>query len=122
MAAKLLENDKVNIRMPDGLRNRIKASAAQHGRSLNNEIVVALLERYPDQTENAKLTLDLLEYIMSAETDLEFLTRASMVESNLRKMNSRAHLIISEDEKTISIAMDDDPTRAATRRAESKRP
>jgi hypothetical protein len=39
-------SDKFPLRFPDGLRDRIKASAAENGRTMNAEII-ARLERYP---------------------------------------------------------------------------
>lgn len=97
MAAKVLENDKVNIRMPDGLRNRIKAAAALHGRSLNNEIVVALLDRFPELPSEAKAVVDLIDYIRAADDDLELSTRAAEVESRLRQLNRAARVEVGED-------------------------
>lgn len=40
--------DAFMVRMPDGLRERMKALAAQNGRSLNAEIVHRLLESLGD--------------------------------------------------------------------------
>ena len=39
--------DKIIARVPDGLRDRIKAAAAENNRSMNAEIVSTLLEKYP---------------------------------------------------------------------------
>lgn len=39
--------DKVIVRLPDGLRDRIKVAAAKNNRSMNAEIVAALEEKYP---------------------------------------------------------------------------
>ena len=97
MTAKILESDKVNIRMPDGLRNRVKAAAALHGRSLNNEIVVALLNRYPEMPSDMKAVVDLIAYIRAADDDLEQLTRAAEVESRLRMADKDARVLINDD-------------------------
>lgn len=40
--------DQYMVRFPDGLRDRIKAAAEANNRSMNAEIVAALLETYPD--------------------------------------------------------------------------
>ena len=40
--------DQVSLRLPDGLRDRIKAYAEQHGRSMNNEIVRILEREFPE--------------------------------------------------------------------------
>ncbi len=42
------ELDKFLLRMPDGLRNRIKFEAEKNNRSMNAEIVATLEEAYPD--------------------------------------------------------------------------
>lgn len=44
--------DKYIVRMPDGLRERIKTAAERNGRSMNAEIVSTLEEAYPEQAED----------------------------------------------------------------------
>jgi hypothetical protein len=39
--------DKFVLRLPDGMRDRIKAAASDNNRSMNAEIIAALEERYP---------------------------------------------------------------------------
>lgn len=39
--------DKYVVRLPDGMRDRIKAEAKRNGRSVNAEIVYRLEEAYP---------------------------------------------------------------------------
>lgn len=46
-------SDQFNLRFPTGIRERLKAIAAQNGRSLNSEIVYALLA-YLTAAEGAK--------------------------------------------------------------------
>lgn len=41
------ESDKFMLRLPDGMRDRIKAAADANGRSMNAEIVATLEEKYP---------------------------------------------------------------------------
>ena len=41
------ESDKFMLRLPDGMRERIKAAADRNNRSMNAEIVAALEDRYP---------------------------------------------------------------------------
>lgn len=52
--------DKFMLRLPDGMRDRIKAEADKHGRSMNAEIVSALEEKYPAPPED----FDLLDYCL----------------------------------------------------------
>lgn len=39
--------DKFVLRLPDGMRDRIKAAAEANNRSMNSEIVATLEEKYP---------------------------------------------------------------------------
>ena len=45
--------DKFMLRLPDGMRDRIRAAAAENNRSMNAEIVAVLEERYPAQVISA---------------------------------------------------------------------
>jgi len=40
-------SDKFMLRLPDGMRDRIKAAADLNGRSMNAEIIQTLEEEYP---------------------------------------------------------------------------
>ena len=42
------ESDKFIVRLPDGMRDRIKAVADANGRSMNAEIVSALEDKFPE--------------------------------------------------------------------------
>lgn len=41
--------DKYVLRLPDGMRDRIKAAADANGRSMNAEIILTLNEKYPPE-------------------------------------------------------------------------
>jgi hypothetical protein len=43
--------DKIIIRVPDGMRDRIKRVADANGRSVNAELLVLLEKSYPSQTK-----------------------------------------------------------------------
>lgn len=45
------ESDKFMLRLPDGMRDRIKAEADRNGRSMNAEIIAALHEKYPPPSD-----------------------------------------------------------------------
>lgn len=45
------ESDRFMLRLPDGMRDRIKASAEANNRSMNAEIVATLEEKYPAPPE-----------------------------------------------------------------------
>lgn len=44
------DQDKFIIRLPKGMRSRIKRAADANGRSMNAEVVAALLDWFPDPT------------------------------------------------------------------------
>lgn len=54
-------NDRYMLRMPDGLRDRIKAAAEASGRSMNSEIVRVLEEQFPPVLDRADPVLELLD-------------------------------------------------------------
>lgn len=39
------------VRLPDGMRDRIRSAAEANGRSMNAEIVATLLEKYPPEAD-----------------------------------------------------------------------
>jgi len=47
--------DKYVLRLPDGLRDRIKVYAQRHGRSMNTEIVRVLEEAFPEPQYDGSL-------------------------------------------------------------------
>lgn len=62
------ESDKFMLRLPDGLRDRIKAKADENNRSMNAEIVQLLEREYPAPTDvmhihlnNIRRVLDIYE-------------------------------------------------------------
>ncbi|GLO70352.1 hypothetical protein MACH17_18690 [Phaeobacter inhibens] len=58
------------LRLPDGMRDRIKAAAAENGRSMNSEIVGTLLEAYPPVNEYVdKVTLATVTAMRIVEED-----------------------------------------------------
>ena len=61
MAANRRDNDQLLLRLPDGLRDRIKETADRNGRSLTSEIVFTLTETYPAPIEPESINEALLE-------------------------------------------------------------
>ncbi len=45
------ESERFMLRLPDGMRDRIKAAAEANNRSMNAEIVAALTEKFPEPTD-----------------------------------------------------------------------
>lgn len=48
--------DKFMLRLPDGMRDRVRAAAEANNRSMNAEIVATLEERYPPPIQSNELT------------------------------------------------------------------
>lgn len=48
------------LRLPDGMRDRIKAAAEANNRSMNAEIVAALEDKFPDDADLGHVSLQLL--------------------------------------------------------------
>lgn len=92
------------LRLPDDLKARIESAANENGRSINTEIVVALLHRFPALPTNAKATADLLQYISGAGDDLEGSTRAAIVEGQLRSISSEIS-VARTDEGQVTITL-----------------
>lgn len=67
------ESDKFIVRLPDGMRDRIKVAADANGRSMNAEIVATLREAYPAPIENSDI-IELFE-ALPKEAQEEFLHR-----------------------------------------------
>lgn len=61
-------SDQFPLRLPDGMRDRIKAAADAAGRSMNAEIVATLEEKYP--SAKADIGLEALGWIAEALTAL----------------------------------------------------
>ncbi|WBU51877.1 Arc family DNA-binding protein [Paracoccus sp. SCSIO 75233] len=87
------ESDKFMLRLPDGMRDRIKAAAEGSGRSMNAEIVATLNEKYPAEEPSYRnllsMTLDFLivEGLTDKTTDdkEELLARLDNLPAELRE-------------------------------------
>lgn len=56
-------SDQFPLRLPDGMRDRIKASAERNGRSMNAEIVQALEEMFPSEPTTDELVRNIQHYL-----------------------------------------------------------
>ena len=83
--------DRFIIRLPDGMRDRIKAAADLAQRSMNAEILATLADAYPEPVNDAK-AFELIRYILAASTPAETETRKEEVRKMLEAMNSGARL------------------------------
>lgn len=64
------DSDKFMLRLPDGMRERIKSAAERNGRSMNAEIVSTLEQAYPPMTMDVELLADYLS-VLSNGTETE---------------------------------------------------
>lgn len=61
--------DKFMLRMPDGMRDRIRAAAENNNRSMNAEIVASLLKLYPEPlTDNDSILSAAIKKFTRART------------------------------------------------------
>lgn len=68
------DSDKFMLRLPDGMRDRIKAAADSNNRSMNAEIVATLEHAYPApiyMPPDMQTLTDYMAFVESAETDKE---------------------------------------------------
>lgn len=63
------ESDKFMLRLPDGMRDRIKAAADGNNRSMNAEIVATLEDKYPNSSDS-----DISIHLAEVMKDFESLT------------------------------------------------
>ena len=66
--------DRFIVRLPDGLRDRIKAAADKNNRSMNSEIVATLEDKFPavDHLEFAKTLIAFHEATTTAQIEQQF--------------------------------------------------
>ena len=62
MARVSKQSEQFVLRLPDGMRDKIKAAAEVNGRSMNSEIVATLEDAYPEVDPEAEI-LDLLHHV-----------------------------------------------------------
>ena len=89
------DSDKFQLRLPDGMRDRIKAAAEANGRSMNAEIVSTLEDKYPAP---ARFRLDeLFHYVLLAHPDEEQETRLAEAKEVLRHRGVAMQLRLSDE-------------------------
>ena len=90
--------ERFQIRLPPGLRDRIKAAAEANSRSMNTEIVVALEDAFPDPKE-LRVSLDFMDRIDNIKSMLD----------EFRAALGEAGLTLEDVEKVQKKQQDDDP-------------
>lgn len=80
--------DAFNVRLPPGMRERIRAAADRNGRSMNAEIVATLSERYPSPRADVGSLDGLMHYLTSSSDRQEQMARLAEVNEKLGAMGS----------------------------------
>lgn len=88
------QQDQFNLRLPDGMRDRIKNAAELAGRSMNAEIVAALEERYPPIPIDVRSVDGVIAYIAVAQSDA---ARAERIREVNRRFAAMGSLLRVED-------------------------
>ena len=92
--------DRYMLRLPDGMRDRIKAAAEANNRSMNAEIVATLEDKYPDPFSFTALVnlLRALERLGPAETQMPEYSEAvkKLTEEFLNLYGGRAQAALDE--------------------------
>ncbi|WP_417816607.1 Arc family DNA-binding protein [Tritonibacter scottomollicae] len=85
------------LRLPSGMRDRIKAAAAGNNRSMNAEIVATLEEKYPSPQKDLELSTlaSWLDYVETGGPDEEFDDRLFEINDRLGKHQATKHLRLS---------------------------
>lgn len=80
--------DAFNVRLPDGMRDRIKAAADRNGRSMNAEIVATLAQHYPPPRADVGSLDGLIHYLTSSPDRDVQLSRLAEVNAKLDAIGS----------------------------------
>lgn len=71
MAAKQARDmDQFVLRLPDGMRDRIRSAALENGRSMNAELISALETRYPIPKTAEDVAQEVAWFLASVEPEL----------------------------------------------------
>jgi hypothetical protein len=77
------KQDQFIVRLPDGMRDRIKSAADKNGRSMNAEIVATLEEAYPQTSLVERLMAHQQALFRSWEEEADPSKRAALAEEIL---------------------------------------
>lgn len=100
------ESAQFQLRLPDDLKARIQSAADTSARSINSEIVSALLERFSPENLAANSATSLMQYLRADGDDLEASTRTAILEVKLREMGARANIDYNPDDGVITLRIE----------------
>ncbi|NDV52157.1 Arc family DNA-binding protein [Salipiger sp. PrR003] len=98
---------QIALRITAGLRNRIKAAAAENNRSVNSELVATLEEKYPapakptNDMERLKLLIEMVDDAMDSDRLTPDLKRAHLRASKLVMQEIVERMDASDVEKAL---------------------
>jgi len=106
------ESDRYMLRLPDGMRDRIKAAAEANNRSMNAEIVATLEEKYPAPTVQHDFLDGLLSHVLEPEDWAERIKRIDAMNEQLQQQSrGKIGLKLVRDDQTgdvnVFVAYDD---------------
>lgn len=92
----------VMVRMPEELRDRVRATAEMEGRSMNSEIVAALEEKFPEPASSIPFNeiYDLMSYVEAGKDEAEMAARSAEVNERLKARGTSISIQISIDPST----------------------
>jgi hypothetical protein len=88
--------ESFNVRLPAGMRDRIKIAADANARSMNAEIIATLEERYPAKSVDVRAVDGLLHYIAAASSEQAFTMRILEVNEKFIAMGSPLRVVAAE--------------------------
>lgn len=91
--------DAFSVRMPDGMRERIKVAADLNARSMNAEIIATLEAKYPPASVDVHAVETVLHYVASAPTAAARLDRLAEVNTKFIAIGSPLRAELSKDGK-----------------------
>ncbi|PTQ72733.1 Arc family DNA-binding protein [Celeribacter persicus] len=99
-------SDQFVVRLPDGMRDRIKAAAETNNRSMNAEIVATLEKEYPATPPDIhQVTVEVLQLLglLTVMTEQDRIKTVSEKENELRKRGVNCE--ISMHKNTLKLLM-----------------
>jgi predicted transcriptional regulator len=99
------ESAQFQLRLPDDLKARIQAVTKATARSVNSEILVALLERFLPEELALDSLVSGMDYLRANGDTLEASTRTALMESRLREVNARANIEYNPHDGSITLTI-----------------
>lgn len=92
-------SDAFSVRMPDGMRERIRVAADLNARSMNAEIIATLEAKYPAQSVDVQAVETVLHYVASAPSTAARAERLAEVNAKFVAIGSPLRAQLGKDGK-----------------------